>query len=215
MELNFLIVIIEKNMKNYLLGIFSITILLISCNNDNEATEINDFKGVYKIKSIESSMKVDLNNDNLASKDYLQEIASNLIFVHGQYVNMGYEKDLKRNYAEVRPTKLKNTNTKFLDIKFPLPRIDSLFQGNDTYKKYYKEHEIISTALIYKLTNNNNVDIESDPFDEFQYHKINNFIINRVNKIEFEIKFDKKLYDFSNNKWVLANLTARYERIGD
>ena len=202
-------------MKNYLLCIFSLTILLISCNNDNEEVEINDFKGVYKIKFIESDIKIDLNNDNLASKDYLQEIASNLIFVNGQYVAMGYEKDLKRNYAEVRPTKLKTTDAKFLDIKFPLPRIDSLFQGNDTYKKYYKEYEITCTALIYKLTNINNVEIESDPFDEFQYHKINNFVINRVNKVEFEIKFDKKLYDFSNNKWVVANLTARYERIGD
>ena len=202
-------------MKKHLFSILSIITLLASCNNENNSIEINDFKGVYKIKSIESSMKVDLNNDNLASKDYLQEIASNLIFVHGQYVNTGYDKNFKRNFAEVRPTKLKNTNTKFLDIKFPLPRIDSLFQGNDTYKIYYKEYEIKSTALIYKLTNNNNVEIESDPFDEFQFHKINNFIINRVNKIEFEIKFDKKLYDFSNKKWVVVNLTARYERIGN
>ena len=68
-------------MKKHLFSILSIITLLASCNNENNSIEINDFKGVYKIKSIESSMKVDLNNDNLASKDYLQEIASNGFFL--------------------------------------------------------------------------------------------------------------------------------------
>jgi hypothetical protein len=76
------------------------------------------------------------------------------------------------------------------------------------------EYSKIGSSFIYKLSNNN-VKIESDPFNQFEYYNINNFVINRINKEKFEIFFDFKVYDFTENKWIETKLTAKYIKIGE
>ncbi len=76
---------------------------------------------------------------------------------------------------------------------------------NMTYKK-------IGTNLIYKLTNNNVV-IESDPFNHYEFWGINNFEINRLSKEEFEINFGFKVYDFTEDDWSDTILNAKYIKV--
>ena len=66
-------------MKKYLtkFTLIILSIVMISCNSNDDEIGINDFKGFYKIKSISSSLPIDLNNDGLKSNDCLQEIKSN------------------------------------------------------------------------------------------------------------------------------------------
>jgi len=189
-----------------------LSIVMISCNSNDDEIEINDFKGLYKIKTISSSLPIDLNNDGLKSNDYLQEIKSNYISYNGEIIDYGYNNELVHNFAEAGPTEYQSNNTQFLDIKFPYQRIDSIYQGNDNFVKMNMEYRKISTAFIYKLTNNN-IEIESDPFNEFEFYDINNFQINRINEIEFDVIFDFKVYDFTENEWIETNLVGRYEKV--
>ena len=73
------------------------------------------------------------------------------------------------------------------------------------------DYKKITTGFIYKLLGNN-VEIESDPFDHFKFYKIKNFYINRLNKNEFEAKFDFNVYDFMDKKWVETNLKVQYAK---
>ena len=202
-------------MKQYLTKFFLtiLSVVMISCNiNDNEI-EINDFKGFYKIKTISSSLPIDLNNDGLKSNDYLQEIKSNYISYDGEIIDYGYNNELEQNFAEARPTLYQsNNNTQFLDIRFPSQRIDSIYQGNNNYVKMNMEYRKIYTGFIYKLTDNN-IEIESDPFNQFEFFDINNFEINRIDKTKFEVLFDFKVYDFTENDWIQTNLVGTYEKV--
>ncbi len=194
------------------LTFFVVSILMISCTNNDDEMEINDFKGFYKIKSISSSIEIDLNNDGLKSNDYLQEIKSNYISYNGEIINYRYNNELRPNFAEARPTKYQSNNAQFLDIRFPIQRIDSIYQGNDDFVKMNMEYQKMYTGFIYKLTNNN-IEIESDPFNQFKFYEINNFEISRRNKTEFEVIFDFKVYDFTENKWTETNLKAKYKKV--
>src|SRR5699024_3724334 len=128
-----------------------LSIVMISCNSNDDETEINDFKGLYKIKTISSSLPIDLNNDGLNSNDYLQEIKSNYISYNGEIIDYGYNNELVHNFAEAGPTEYQSNNTQFLDIKFPYQRIDSIYQGNDNFVKMNMEYRKISTALFFNL----------------------------------------------------------------
>ncbi|RZL34748.1 MAG: hypothetical protein EOP00_31055 [Pedobacter sp.] len=198
-------------MKKYItkLGLLGLTAILFSCSKNEDETNVNDFGGYYKIQSISSSLSVDINNDGLKTNDYLQEVKSNYTSYNGEIINYGYDNELRHNFAEARPTENQFNNTNFLDIRFPAQRIDSIYQGNDNYVKMNMEYRKLSTSFIYKISNNN-IEIESDPFDQFEYYAITNFEINRLNKNEFEIKFDLPIYDFHENDWITTRLTARY-----
>ena len=192
-----------------IISLISLSIIAISCNSDDNEIEINDFKGYYKIKSISSSIPIDLNNDGSKTTDYLQEIKSTYISYNANERDFRYDNELIPNFAVARPTKNQSNYTQFLDIRFPTQRIDSIFQGNDNFAITNMEYQNIHTAFIYKLTNND-VEIESDPFDEFEYYDIRNFKISRINKLEFEISFDFKVYDFTEDEWVETNLSSKY-----
>ncbi|MGO4904172.1 hypothetical protein [Flavobacterium sp. W20_MBD1_R3] len=193
--------------------LFVLILLFVSCSKNEDEIELNDFKGFYQINSITSSVPIDLNNDGSKTTNYLQEIKSNYISYNGEIINYGYNNALKYNFAEAQQSEYTVSNSKqFLDIKFPIQRIDSVFQGKDTFLKMNMEYSKMGTNFIYKLFNNN-VKIESDPFNQFDYYNINNFVINRINKEQFEIFFDFKVYDFTENEWVETNLTAKYIKI--
>ena len=198
-------------MKKYItkLGLISLTLIIFSCSKNEDETYINDFSGFYKIQSISSSVLIDINNDGLQTNDYLQEVKSNYTSYNGEIINYGYNNELRHNFAEARPTPNQSNHANLLDISFPAQRIDSIYQGNNNYVKMNMEYRKLSTSFIYKISNNN-IAIESDPFHQFEYYNIDNFKINRLNKNEFEIKFDLPIYDFHENDWIITNLTAKY-----
>jgi hypothetical protein len=202
-------------MKNCLtiVGLFSLTILVVvSCSKSEDETNVNDFSGFYKIQSISSSLPIDLNNDGFKTNDYLQEVKSNYTSYNGEIINYGYDNELAHNFAEARPLPYQSNNAKILDLRFPVQRIDSIFQGNNNFVKMNMEYEKLITGFIYKLTTNN-IEIESDPFNHFEYYNINNFEINRLSKEVFEINFDFHVYDFSDNEWTETRLKAKYIKI--
>lgn len=190
----------------------SINVLLFSCSNSENDIDTNNFKGLYKIQTISSSLPVDLNNDGLKSNNYLQEIKSDYLLFNGETVNYGYNNELPSNFAEARPTKNQTNNTKFLNINFPIQRIDSVFQGNNNYFTINMEYVKLKTGLIYKLLNNT-IEIESDPFNNFNFYNISNFEIQRITKDDFKIEFDYSVYDFSDNNWIQTRLTTHYTRV--
>lgn len=203
-------------MKNYFtkLGLVSLATLFIACSNNEEETIVNDFGGLYKIQTISSSVPVDMNNDGVARKDYLQEVKAKYTSFNGEIIDYGYNNELPHNFAEARPTKVKTNDIKFLDIRFPIQRIDSLFQGNDKFEKMNMEYSKMYTSFIYKITDKT-LAIESDPFNQFEFYKIKNFAIQRLSKEEFEVQFDYKVYDFSKKKWIDTNLNAKYIKIAE
>jgi len=202
-------------MKKYLnkvtLIIFSI--ITMACNSNDDDIEINDFKGFYKIESISSTIPIDLNNDGLKSNDYLQEIKLDYISYNGEVINYKYNNESIQNYAEASPTIFQsNKNAQLLDIRFPIQRIDSIYQRNNDFVKMNMEYQKMLTGFVYKLTNNN-IEIESDPFNQFEFFNINNFEISRINKVEFEVIFDFKVYDFTENEWIETKLFTRYKKV--
>lgn len=200
-------------MKTFLakITLIILSVTIISCNGNDDQVEINDFKVFYQITSINSSVPIDLNNDGLKSTDYLQEIKSNYIDYEGDVINFMYDNEHRYYLAEARPTKVQNNDAQFLDIQFPIQRIDSIFQGNDNYAITTMEYRNIRTGFIYKLFNND-IEIESDPFNQFEYYNISNFQIRRINKTEFEVFFDFKVYDFTENSWIETNLNGTYKK---
>ena len=186
-----------------------LSILAISCGKNDDELEVNDFKGFHQIVSIRSAIPIDLNNDGMKSNDYLQEIKSNYIDYEGDIIDYMYNNEDRYYLAEARPTKVQTNDAQFLDIQFPIQRIDSIFQGNDVYATMTMEYRTMRTGFIYKLINND-IEIERDPFDQFEYYGISNFEIRRINTAEFEVFFDFKVYDFIENDWIETNLNARY-----
>jgi len=198
--------------KNLLiLSLIILSIIVISCNNDDNEIAINDFKGYYKIKSISSSLPIDLNNDGSKTTDYLQEIKSNYISYNGNEINFRYDNESIYNFAVARPTKNQQNFTPFLDIRFPTQHIDSIYQGDDNFAISNMRYDNIKTYFIYKLISND-VEIESEPFnqDQFEYYDIRNFRIRRIDKFEFEISFDYKVYDFTEDEWIETSLSSKY-----
>lgn len=197
----------------YKISIFILIVLMVSCSNNEDETELNDFKGLYKIKSIKSNLPIDLNNDGIKSFDYLKEIKSKYIAYDGRIIDYMYNNELQHNFAEARGTAVQQSNrTQFLDIAFPIQRIDSLFQGKNSFVKLNMEYSTIVTGFIYKLIDNN-IEIESDPFDDFKFYDIKNFEITRINKLEFEVAFDFKVYDFKENDWIETRLITNYDKL--
>lgn len=197
----------------YKVSIFILLVLMTSCSNNEDEMKLNDFKGFYKIKSIRSNFPIDLNNDGIKSFDYLKEIKSNYIAYDGRIIDYMYNNELQHNFAEARGAVVQQSNnTQFLDIAFPIQRIDSLFQGNNSFVKLNMEYRAIVTGFIYKLIDNN-IEIESDPFDDFKFYDINNFEITRINKFEFEVAFDFKVYDFKENDWIEIRLITKYYKV--
>lgn len=201
-------------MRKYLLAlsIFTAAAMISSCSNQDDQIETNTFKGIYKIESISSSVDIDLNNDGLQTVDYLQEIKSDHISYDGEVVNFGYNNDLNQNFAEASPTSQQINTTKFLNIQFPIQTIDSVYQGGETFAIMNAEYRNLNTAFIYKLKNSN-VEIESDPFNQFEFTGIKNFQINRINQNEFETIFDFKIYDFKEGDWILTTLRTSYKKV--
>lgn len=191
--------------------IFALLTIGIACETSNQSPE-NDFKGFYKIHTIESSLPIDLNNDGIKSNDYLSEIQSDYTLHTGEIVNYNYNPNNEWNFASASPLPLQQNETKFLNINFPAQSIDSVFMGNDTYEKINMEYRKLNTSFLYEIQNQN-VSIASDPFDQFTFLGITNFDLQRINKNQFFVAFNFNVYDFIENQWVNTRLTASYTQI--
>ena len=195
--------------------LFSVLVLsFYSCSENNiEEDELltNDFRGVYKITSMTTELPLDLNNDEIQSTNYLEEISLPYRLHNGQIVNYGFSPSSPRFQTTARPYLQYDNKTKFLEIHLPEHDISPLYIGNDNFVNISLGVERLYMTLIYKLVNGQ-VEIESDPFDFLAFNNITNFSIMRLDKDSFEIKFSKNFYDFKDEIEKNTVITVIFER---
>lgn len=193
---------------------YFLVFILLSCGNDDSSEVENDFKGYYKIKSIHSETPIDLNNDNIKSQDYLQEIKSDFIQHDGEVMNYGYNPNDLSYYADVRPLSHQTNAAKLISFNFPVQVIDSLFMGNDTYINILLHYKTIFSYVGYELLNNGEVHLDNASLEYvFNFNNANFVHFKRTNQTTFELVLEKEVYDFSEENWINTRLTSVYEKV--
>ena len=187
-------------------------IILISCNSDNDETIQNDFKGYYKITSIVSETEIDLNNDGIESLNILEEISSPHNTLNGIFPNF-YNADNINNFAEVRPTIEQSNATQFISFNFPEQSISYLNDDlvlNIPILMHYSTS--MNVDIFYEFVNQNEIKIiDKNKEWNSQFGEIKN--LTRIDKSNFEVILDKKMFNFSSKQWLVLKLKAKYKKI--
>lgn len=187
----------------------------LSCSNDDNSKQVNDFKGYYKVISISSETLIDLNNDGVKSLDYLQEVMSDFTKHNGEIVNFGYDPDTRRNYTTVRPLPYHSpSSVKFIEFNFPFQKMDSLYIGNDTFIDILMHYRNEFSFIGYDINNKGEVTLDNSDI-EYTFGFSNTAFVSfqRISKTQFELVFDKEVYDFSEGNWVSTRLSSIYEKV--
>ena len=187
-------------------------IILISCNSDHDETIQNDFKGYYKITSIVSETEIDLNNDGIESLNILEEISSPHNTLNGIYPNF-YNADNINNFAEVRPTIEQSNATQFISFNFPEQSISYLNDDlvlNIPILMHYSTS--MNVSIFYEFINQNEIKIiDNNKEWNSQFGEVKN--LTRIDKSNFEVILDKKMFNFSSKQWLVLKLKAKYKKI--
>jgi hypothetical protein len=198
-------------MKNLLLLPF--LMLLTSCNSDKDENLVNDFRGYYKITSIISETPIDLNNDGLKSTNLLEEITSPHTTLNGVFPNF-YNPENGNNFAEVRPLVGQSNSTQFIAFNFPEQSISYLnndLEMNIPILMHYSTS--MNAGIVYEFINQNEIRIiDNNPEWNSQFGAIKSLI--RIDKNNFEIDLDKKMFDFSSKQWMDLKVKAQYKKVG-
>jgi len=200
-------------MRNLL--IIPLFFIIISCNTNNDNDIIlNDFKGYYKVTSINSETEIDLNNDGIKSFNILEEISSPHTTLNGIFSNF-YNAENPRRYAEVRPTiyQSKTADTQFISFNFPEQTISYL--NNDLILNIpllMDYSTSMGPGIYYEFVNQNEIKI-IDRYREWnsQFGEIKN--LTRIDKTTFQINLDKIMFDFSSKQWKVLKLNATYKKV--
>lgn len=198
-------------MKN--LQLLSFLLLLISCTSDKDENLVNDFSGYYKITSIVSETPIDLNNDGLKSNNILEEISSSHTTLNGVYPNF-YNAENGNNFAEVRPLVEQSNSTQFIYFNFP-----------EQYISYLNDDLELNIPILMHYTTSMNIDYKYEFINQNEIKIINNNpewnsqfgeikSLTRIDKNNFEIDLDKKMFDFSSKQWMVLKVKAHYQKVG-
>jgi hypothetical protein len=187
--------------------------LLTSCNSDKDENLVNDFRGYYKITSIISETPIDLNNDGLKSTNLLEEITSPHTTLNGVFPNF-YNPENGNNFAEVRPLVGQSNSTQFIAFNFPEQSISYLnndLEMNIPILMHYSTS--MNAGIVYEFINQNEIRIiDNNPEWNSQFGAIKSLI--RIDKNNFEIDLDKKMFDFSSKQWTDLKVKAQYKKVG-
>lgn len=198
-------------MKN--LQLLPFLLLLISCTSDKDENLVNDFRGYYKITSIVSETPIDLNNDGLKSNNILEEISSPHTTLNGVYPNF-YNAENGNNFAEVRPLVEQSNSTQFISFNFP-----------EQYISYLNDDLELNIPILMHYTKSMNIDYKYEFINQNEIKIINNNpewnsqfgeikSLTRIDKNNFEIDLDKKMFDFSSKQWMFLKVKAHYQKVG-
>lgn len=197
-------------MKKLLL--LSVLVLCISCDTENDNAPVNDFKGYYKITSIVSKTAIDLNNDGIQSTNILQELSSPHTTLNGVFSDF-YNVSNPKNFAEVRPTEGQMNPTQFISFNFPEQSISYLNDDlalNIPILMHYTTS--MNVSLFYKINNQNGIEIiDNDTEWNAQFGVINS--LQRMDKTNFEVDLDKKMFDFASKQWLVLKVKANYQKV--
>lgn len=201
-------------MKKITLGLTLVsTILFVACNKEEEATDNNNFKGIYKITAISSSVAVDINNDGLTSNNFLEEISTPYINDDGTESAHLYDSNDRTNYADVKPLYCGCKNRTFINLRFPIQEIDSTLVSNNTYTYKTVEYKRMNTDIKYAIAGDQVTIDQASLGDWMGTYAFSNFAFNCVNRNVFEVSFDYKVLDYAQNQWVQTNLKTTYQRV--
>jgi len=188
-------------------------IFLTSCNSDKDENLVNDFRGYYKITSIISETPIDLNNDGYKSNNILEEISSPHTTLNGVYPNF-YNAEHGNNFAEVRPLVEQFNATQFIFFNFPEQTISYLnddLELNIPLLMHYTTS--MNGDFTYEFMNQNEIKIsDNNPEWNSKFGEIKSFT--RIDKNNFEIDLNKKMFDFSSKKWMVLKVKAQYVKVG-
>ena len=179
--------------------------ILTGCTNDNENTVNNSSKyiGNYQIVSYKSDLEVDLNDDQIASSELMEEI--DYYFIEGL-------PDL-----EIKPNPEMQNNSKLISLF--LPKTNITFQdpgkpqGNVMFSRYgfttvfnYKNNSFLLSDDQY---------IESDYIDNIESNRktIIDSEINVIDETHLKMNVSKEYYDFKTKKWSLLNIHITLKKI--
>lgn len=204
----------QNQMKQFIAFSFSLFGLFACTENNISEDELlaNDFRGAYSISSMTTELPLDLNNDEVQSINYLDEISLPYRLHNGEVVNYAFTPNNPRFHTIAKPHLEGENNTKYLEINLPEHDMSELFIGNDNFTKISLGVDRLHMTLIYKLVNGQ-VEIESDPMDFLAFNKVTDFSITRINTNSFEIKFRKNFYDFKEEKEINTGMRVVFERI--
>ncbi|MFT6205034.1 MAG: hypothetical protein ACI9V1_001378 [Spirosomataceae bacterium] len=183
-----------------------LTLLFAGCEVE-EADGVNrEFNGFYKVDSIVSNVAIDVNNDGIASKDFLSEILSEHTLVPtGQKVNMVFN-DFGR-YAEVRPTYGQINSARTISLNFPVQRFAGIENVIPSGLDYQKGLNFMS----YNYINDKDIEVISTENTTAKDGKILNLKLSDQEGFTVQIAID--IYDFKTASFKTTTLSAIYKKI--
>ena len=177
-----------------------LTLMFLSCSNDDSIDEVyKQYTGNYKIISFKSNVAVDLNDDNIASKELTEEINS-----------------FDLNDLEIRPHEYQSNPVKSISFFFPKTWITFQYpnapEGSVEFIGYgflttyeyvnnsfsLKDNSYIEESYIDNIKSDKNVAINSD--------------LNVIDRNHLNISISKEYYDFNSNDWIMLDIEVIYEK---
>lgn len=195
---------ITKKMKASALKLLFLSasfIGLSGCGNDDGAGDSEgtpEIAGSYELVSMRSNISVDLNNDDILSKDMLSEIGE------------GTPSSSQQSDLEIKPVFVDNKLVQLMSFYLPHPTLTF-----EDPKKPEGTVKYTSKGLGYQYQYDNNTnDITVDlPQNQGTVPSSGQLeTITVIESNELEATFEKYYYDFSINNWRLLTITCRYNR---
>lgn len=174
--------------------------MCFSCINDDPTDDLyKQYSGNYKIVSFKSNVAVDLNKDNIASKELTEEIDS-----------------FDLNDLEIRPKEYQSNPAKLISFFFPKTWITFQYPSSPEGSVEFIGYGF-STTYQYA---NNSFSLEDKSYIEESYidniksdkNVIINSDLNIIDSNHLSLSMSKEYYDFNSNDWIMLDIEVVYER---
>lgn len=187
--------------------LFILFLGFVSCSSDDNDIVDNTFSGRYKVVSILSDKKIDLNNDGRESEDLLNEMSD----IHKVTVVLApptYDPNSMGNYAEVRPLNGSTNDARLIDFNYPCQVFIYEAEGDYSVMTYLSRFNNYS----YEYTSDGQIEIiDNVPDFNTQYGTVNKLV--KINDDSFSINMTINLYNFKAKEWVKADVKVVYEKV--
>lgn len=179
-------------------------IIFFGCeeNDNNSNPEFRNYTGTYDIVSFKSDIAVDLNNDNILSKELTNEIDSFGDYFFGDlYIrpdNDGFD-DVKFISFTFPKTKIS-----FKPLLYPEGDVSFIGFGHSCFYEFesgqfiLEDKQYIEYAYIDNVESNRTVYLDSELIVKDSTH--------------LELKLRKEFYDFDTTQWLMLNIDIQYKK---
>lgn len=183
-----------------------LTFLFAGCEVKESDGINNEFNGFYKVDSIVADVAIDVNNDGIASKDFLAEIlAEHTLVPSGQKINMVFN-DFGR-YAEVRPTYGQTNFARTISLNFPVQRFGGIENVIPAGLNYWKGLNFMQ----YNYMNDSDIEVINTENATATDGKILSLKLSDQDRFTVQIAID--IYDFKDAALKATTLSAVYKKV--